>query len=289
VDYSGQELRLQAGLSGDKEMLSCYIGDNLRDIHSITASSAMKVVWSSTVYDGLMELVDGNLEEYERFLALLHSGDKWVASTAKNLRNLAKGVNFGSSYGCEAPKMQEILITDLLTATVMLEAKLKKFSGYEEWKERVEAEAKERGYVTTLLGGRRHLQTAMTSDDKWLQGSAARQASNFMIQSAGAELCKKTLGRLWDSGIFFRLDAVFIAVIHDEVVWSVMPEDAFESIQVVWDAVSQPYTPDFPVPFLGSISLGPTFGQQIEVGEKPDRAAVQKVLDSLVAKIPATV
>lgn len=102
-------------------------------------------------------------------------------------------------------------------------------------------------------------------------------------KSAGAELCKKTLTRLWDSGIFFRLDAVFIAVIHDEVVWSVHRNDAFESIQTVWEAVSQPYTADFPVPFLGSISIGSTFGTQIELGEKPNRELTEATLDQLLS------
>jgi DNA polymerase-1 len=163
-------------------------------------------------------------------------------------------VNFGSAYGCEAPKLQELLVTDLNTATKMLDAKLAKFSGYEPGKRKWKETHSDR-LCATKLGGRRHLREAILSDDKWKQQSAARQASNFEIQSAGAELAKKAMSRIWDSGIFFNLDAVFIAVIHDEVVWSVHRDDAYESIKVVWEAVSQPYTPDFPVPFIGSISL----------------------------------
>lgn len=282
VDYSGQEIRLQAGLSRDEAMLSCYLGDDLKDMHSITAAGAMSVVWSSEVYEDMMKVATGN-NDYDRFLSLLHHEDKRVASTAKNLRNLAKQCNFGSAYGCTAPKMQELMVTDLPTASGILEAKLEKFSGFEQWKFTVEERAKELGYIATELGGRRHLQKAMTSENKWEQSSAARQASNFKIQSAGAELCKKTLTRLWDSGIFFRLDAVFIAVIHDEVVWSVHRNDAFESIQTVWEAVSQPYTADFPVPFLGSISIGSTFGTQIELGEKPNRELTEATLDQLLS------
>ena len=291
VDFSGQELRLQAGLSKDAEMLGCYVGDNLRDIHSITASGAMKVVWDKETYDKAMASLGDVLPatDYDTFLALLKSGDKSVATQAKALRNLSKAVNFGSAYGCEAPKMQELLVTDLPTATGMLTAKLAKFWGYEQWKERVEEEAMSAGYVATELGGRRHLQEAILVDDKWRQQSAARQASNFKIQSAGAELAKKAMGRLWDSGIFFKLDAVFIAFIHDEVVWSVHRDHAYESIEAVWDAVSQPYTPDFPVPFLGSISLGPNFGQQYEAGEKPDAQVIAEILEKCRPKVTVAV
>ncbi len=291
MDFSGQELRLQAGLSGDIEMLGCYVGDNLRDIHSITASGAMKVVWDKETYDRAMASLGNALPatDYDTFLALLKSEDKEVTTQAKALRNLAKGVNFGSAYGCEAPKLQELLVTDLVTATKMLDAKLAKFSGYESWKEKVERDTLKTGYAATKLGGRRHLQEAILSDDKWRQQSAARQASNFEIQSAGAELAKKAMSRIWDSGIFFKLDARFIAVIHDEVVWSVHRDDAYESIKVVWEAVSQPYTPDFPVPFIGSISLGPNFGQQYEAGEKPDANVIAGILDKCFAKTEVSV
>ena len=291
VDFSGQELRLQAGLSGDIEMLGCYVGDNLRDIHSITASGAMKVVWDKETYDRAMASLGNALPatDYDTFLALLKSEDKEVTTQAKALRNLAKGVNFGSAYGCEAPKLQELLVTDLVTATKMLDAKLAKFSGYESWKEKVERDTLKTGYAATKLGGRRHLREAILSDDKWRQQSAARQASNFEIQSAGAELAKKAMSRIWDSGIFFKLDARFIAVIHDEVVWSVHRDDAYESIKVVWEAVSQPYTPDFPVPFIGSISLGPNFGQQYEAGEKPDANVIAGILDKCFAKTEVSV
>lgn len=288
VDFAGQELRLQAGLSGDREMLSCYVGDNLRDMHSITASGAMRVVWSKAQLTGAsstLSVVPDN--DYELFLALLKSPDKKVAKMAKDLRTLSKGVNFGSAYGCEAPKMQELLVTDLQTASDMLDAKLKKFNGYETWKEKVEDEAMRRGHVSTLLGGRRHLAHAIMSEDKWEAQRAARQASNFMIQSAGAELAKRALTRLWDSGIFFNLDAVPIAPIHDEYVWSVHRDHAYESIVAVWNAIAQPYTKDFPVPFIGSISLGANFGQQIELGEAPDREVTEKALAEIFDTVTA--
>jgi len=57
----------------------------------------------------------------------------------------------------------------------------------------------------------------------------------------------------------------------------------------VWDAVSQPYTPDFPVPFLGSISLGPNFGQQYEAGEKPDAQVIAEILEKCRPKVPVAV
>lgn len=280
VDFAGQELRLQAGLSRDPMMLACYVGDHLQDMHSITASGAMKVVWSKEQYEAALAASEGGTD-YERFISILQGKDKSLAKQAKDLRTLSKAVNFGSAYGCTPPKMQELLVTDLETATNMLNAKLEKFCGYEQWKEKVEEQAAREGLIRTELGGIRHLAYAFTSDDQWAVEAAARQASNFKIQSAGAELMKRAMCRLWRSGILFKFDMQVIAPIHDELCWSVSREHALESIRIVHEAISQPYTADFPVPFIGSISLGPTFGDQIECGEVFDVPVIQRALDSV--------
>lgn len=286
VDFNSQELRLQAGLSRDPEMLTCYIGDRLRDIHSITASGAMKVVWKADELAKAVATVGDNFDtDYDLFIAMLKGGDAALAKKAKDLRALSKNVNFGSAYGCAAPKMQELLVCDFEIAKTMLEAKLALFSRYEEWKKEVEDEALSQGYVRTLLGGIRHLQGVIRSDDKAAINAAARQASNFKIQSAGAELAKKALTKLWKSGVFFKLDAVFFAVIHDEVVASVHKDHAVEFIKVLHDAISQPYTPDFPVPFIGSISLGPNLGDQVELGDTVDEALIQETINQMFSTV----
>jgi len=289
VDSSGQELRLQAGLSGDTEMLSCYVGSDLRDIHSITASGAMKVVWEQAAYEGAVgTLKDVPNSDYAIFQALLKSPDKGIAKMAKDLRTLAKPVNFGSAYGCEAPKLQELLVCDLSTAEDMLNAKRAKFAGYEAWKEGVEIEAMRSGSVQTLLGGIRHLGRVMSSAERGEAERAARQASNFLVQSAGAELTKMALGYIWKSGIMFQTDCVFFAPIHDECVFSVHRKDAARLIKVVHEAMSLPYTGDFPVQFIGSISLGRNFGDQIECGEVFDAARIEEALVDLFRETPAS-
>jgi DNA polymerase I-like protein with 3'-5' exonuclease and polymerase domains len=183
--------------------------------------------------------------------------------------------------------MMQLLVTDLATATKMLDAKYAQFARYEVWKQEVEEEAERCGYVKTVLGGIRHLRKQMLSENAWERAAAARQASNFQVQSGGAELAKAAMARLWDDGLFFRLDARFIAVIHDEVVWSVHRDHAWESIQIVWNAISQPYTPDFAVPFYGSVSLGKNLGDQIEYSDDPvlpTQEWVEKTIASLFAE-----
>jgi DNA polymerase I-like protein with 3'-5' exonuclease and polymerase domains len=177
--------------------------------------------------------------------------------------------------------MQEILITDLPTATKLLEAKRSTFWRYEQWKEEVETQAMEQGYLATVRGARRHLEAAARSDNKWDRQKAARQASNFMIQAAGGELAKRAMSQIWKSGVLSRTDTLFVFMVHDEVVLSVNRRDAKEVIRIVHEAVSQPYTPDFPVPFVGSISLGLNFGQQVELGEAFDADLIERTVVDL--------
>jgi DNA polymerase I-like protein with 3'-5' exonuclease and polymerase domains len=137
----------------------------------------------------------------------------------------------------------------------------------------------------TLLGARRHLRDALMSDDKWIAEKALRQASNFEIQSAGAELTKRALARIWKSDILYRTNSRFMFPVHDEVVGSVHKDDAVEFIRVFHEAISQPYTPDFPVPFVGSISIGLDFGRQIELGEVFDEEKIRQAIAELFEEV----
>mgnify|MGYP003513371216 FL=1 len=286
VDFASQEIRLQAGLSMDPQLLSCYLGDRPRDFHCITASGAMRVVWKATEIAEAVGAIGSTFEDdYDQFMAIYKGNSTVWAKKAKDLRGLCKSVNFGSSYGCAAPKMQELLVCEFDVAENLLNTKLEVFSRYEEWKAEVEEQAMRDGMIRTELGGIRHLQDVVRKGDKWEMVRAARQASNFKIQSAGAELAKKALTRLWKSGVFFKLDAVFFAVIHDEVVASVHKDHAVEFIKILHNAISQPYTPDFAVPFVGSISVGPTLGDQVELGESVDEAAIEAVLDQMFSNV----
>ena len=282
IDFSGQELRQGAGQSGDANMLACYVGDNLKDMHSMTAAGAMEKKWGLTV---LAELIgrfgkDGD-EEYDLFLRLRKcKEDEAVAKMADDLRKVAKNVNFGAQYDAMAPKLAETLIIPVADAQAFLEAKFAMFPRFEEWKEEVKAEAGRLGYVTTCLGARRHLREAILSDNKWDMEKAMRQGPNFNIQGSSAEQTKLAMARVWRSGVLWKYDVVFFATIHDELVFSVHRDHALEVIKIFHDAMVEPYG-NLPVPFLGSISLGPNFGNQYEAGDWYIEENIKEILAKL--------
>ena len=252
----------------DPNMLACYVGDHKKDMHSMTAAGAMVAKWGTEKVGELAaEYGREGDDDYAFFVRLRKDvEDKDVHKLADDLRKNAKNVNFGAQYDAQAPKLAETLIIPVSDAEALLQAKYAMFPRFEAWKGEVKEESKRLGYVTTPMGARRHLRESLLSDEWGVADKALRQGPNFRIQGGSAEQTKLAMARMWRSGILFKLDMVFFAPIHDELVWSVSREHALESAEVVVDCMTRPYG-SLPVPFLGSVSLGPNFGDQHETGD----------------------
>lgn len=268
LDFSGQELRQGAAQSGDTNMLACFIGDNLKDMHSLTAAGAMEKKWGKKVLaDMISRFGQADDTEYTLFLRLRKcKDDAAVAKMADDLRKNAKNVNFLAQYDGQAPKLAQTLIITVEDAQTFLDAKYAMFSRFEEWKEEVKDESRQTGYVSTCMGARRHLRDSILSKDRGVAEAAMRQGPNFKIQGSSGEQTKLAQCRIWDSGILFDLDVEFYFSVHDELVLSTHKDCAVEAIRVVHDAMVVPYG-GLQVPFLSSISLGPNFGDQRECGD----------------------
>lgn len=290
IDFSGQELRIGAHRSGDLNMIACFVGDSLKDMHSLTAAGAMRKKWGLAKVVELSGVYGEGLDAdspdfaYDLFMRLRRAPDEAVKKLADDLRKVAKNVNFAAGYDATAPKLAEQLTIPVADAQTFLDAKYAMFPQFEVWKEDVRRRVKKRGYATTLLGARRHLREQILSDDKWIAEKAGRQGPNFEIQSSSAEQTKLALASMWRCGLFFRYDAQFIAPIHDEVVSSVSYErsddDVVNFIREKHACMVQPYA-DMSVPILGSISIGPNFAKQYEVGDTFDEAAIRAALQKI--------
>ncbi len=275
-DFSGQELRLMAQYSKDVNLTACYVGDNLKDVHSLTAAAAAEYLW------------DGALP-YDEFIKLRKSEDEAVADKADQLRKDSKVVNFGTQYDMQAEALAIKLKVEKEIAQNFIDAKNDAMPGIEIWKDHVRQEVEELGYSTTLLGARRHLAEVLRSDNRWERQRAGRQGPNFKIQGSGAEQSKLAMGSMWDRGLFTgRYDAQFIAPIHDECVASVHKDQALAFIKEFHACMAQPYG-GMTIPIVSSISIGRDFHKQIEVGDDYDPVAIQAALDKLFAVEPEAV
>ena len=267
-DFAAQEIRALAWLSKDPALLSCYLGETPLDMHSLTAVSAAPLVWREEV-------------TYEEFRALLESKDPEVKERAKALRGQSKTTFFGAAYGAAAPKIAQTLMVEESVAQAFLDAKDRAFPRIEEWKREVEVEAAQRGYAVTMLGARRHLTAQLNAEDKWDRARGERQVGNYAIQGSCAEQTKLAMAEMWRRGLFDgRYDVEFIATIHDECVASVHREDAVAFLREFHDCMQTPYG-GMEVPIVSSISLGPSFGEQRELGEVFDADLVRDAVDEI--------
>jgi DNA polymerase I-like protein with 3'-5' exonuclease and polymerase domains/5'-3' exonuclease len=266
-DFTGQELRLMAEQSGDEALTSCYVGDDLRHPHVLLAVQAAPLMWSEQPsYERIQEMrkLSKDTPDYLR---------------AKKLYEDSKTTNFATMYDAQAERVSHELLSDEETAQMFIDAKDKTFPGIPIWKDKIRAEVEECGYAVTMLGARRHLQHVFRSDNKWEIAKAGRQGPNFAIQGSAAEMTKLAMSRIWDSGVFTngKYDCQFYFAVHDELVYSVVAENAVPVTKIVHACMTEQYA-GMKIPVVSEISLGRTYGEQIEVGAEADPAKIEEAV-----------
>jgi 5'-3' exonuclease len=288
IDFVGQELRLAADTSQDENLQACYVGEDLKDPHSLTSAGALKAAWGVEEVNRLFDEFGADLRRdkdgtYLLFLRLLvlPKGHP-VRKKAEDHRKGAKNTNFAAQNGARAVKVSEMNTMPLVEAQQFLDGREVMFPGVSKAADKCAEDAKRVGYATTYMGVRRHLRDAMTSDERGAADRAGRQAWSTRIQASAAEMTKLGMGRLWRSGVYFRYDARFIAPIHDELVSSVSREHAVDFLREKNAAMTVPYS-TMKVPILGSISIGPNFAEQIECGNTFVQANIENALNDIFA------
>jgi 5'-3' exonuclease len=266
MDFMAQELRVIADYSQDPNMLSCFVGDSLKDMHALTGQGIAAKKGYEWSYDTFVEYINDTESEYHKL--------------AKQFRAKGKTTNFATEYGAQAPKLSATMMIPESEAQAYIDAREDAFSGAKDWKLSVVAEVVREGYVTTKMGAVRHLKVAVMSPNRATSSKAERQGVNTKIQGSCAEMTKLAEGRMWDAALEQRFDAQIIGPIHDEVVASCAIEDLYGFIPAMHACMVEAYA-DMKVPIKSSISFGRSFGEQIEIGEEPTEEAINKGLKEL--------
>jgi DNA polymerase I-like protein with 3'-5' exonuclease and polymerase domains len=250
LDFSGQELRIAADDCQDENMLSCYIGDDLKDIHSLTGLRIANELGHGWTYEEFVNLIREE-DFYE-------GGKKKVATP---FRILAKFTNFGSNYGSLAPKLAQMMVITTEEAQKYLEARAETFPGLIKRAEDYKAECKKKKYSLTYLGGRRHLdgRVHFSSRDKFTLLAAERLAYSFRIQSSGSEILKIARGKVAKSEMVEKGHVLPATCIHDEQVVQVRTDMLDEIIPQLVDIMEAPYA-DMKVPMITEPEFGSHLG-----------------------------
>ncbi|UCF88730.1 MAG: DNA polymerase I [bacterium] len=223
ADYSQIELRILAHLSGDRNLLEAF--QTNEDIHARTARQVFGA--------------DEKAVEPE-------------------LRRRAKVVNFGIIYGMSAYGLSRELGIGPGEAAAIIAGYFDVYSGVKEFNDQTLAQARELGYVQTLLNRRRYL-PELASRNPNIRQYGERMAVNTPIQGTAADLIKVAMLRVHDALGGVIPGAKMILQVHDELVFEVPVEKASEAAACVTGIMEG--VMDLAVPLVVEVGWGKNWAQ----------------------------
>ena len=218
ADYSQIELRVMAHLSGDDNMISAF-----REGHDIHAATAAKIY---------KETID---------------------SVTRDQRTKAKRANFGIIYGITVFGLAERLEISRDEARQLIDGYFDTFPKVREYMERAKELARSHGYAETFFHRRRYLPD-IHSANATVRAFAERNAINAPIQGSAADIIKLAMIRIHRRFADEHLRSKMILQVHDELNFSVLPEERERVESIVLDEMQHAY--ELQVPLVADSGWG---------------------------------
>ncbi|MBM9401912.1 DNA polymerase I [Gluconacetobacter azotocaptans] len=140
-------------------------------------------------------------------------------------RRRAKAINFGIIYGISAFGLGRQLGISPGEARSYIDAYFARYPGIRDYMDRMRAEAKAQGYVTTPFG-RRCWVPGIDDRNAARRAYAERQAINAPLQGGAADIIKRAMVRLPAALADAGLDGSLLLQVHDELLFEVQARDA---------------------------------------------------------------
>jgi len=214
ADYSQVELRIVAHMSQDPNLLAAFARGE--DIHASTASTVFEVP---------------------------------LAAVTPQMRRIAKTINFGITYGMGEYGLAQRTELSLDQARQFIANYFSRYEKVKEYVEQTKTEARETGYVSTLLGRRRYFPElqATSRAHGGMKRAAEREAINMPIQGSAADILKIAVVRLHNALKERKLAARMILQVHDELVLEVPQEELTPVARLVRSVMENAMALDAPL------------------------------------------
>jgi len=222
-DYSQIDLRALAHLSQDESLLSAFHRDE--DIHAVTAARLFGVD---------------------------------VSQVTADMRRVAKTVNFGVIYGMSDYGLEQATELSRGEAARFIAAYFEKYPGVKQYLESTKQQARDKGYVQTLLGRRRSI-PEINSSNRQLREAAERMAINMPVQGTSADIIKVAMINLCREMSKRRLKSKMLIQVHDELIFEVPQEELEEMRQLIPKIMSTAL--ELSVPLKVDIKTGNNWGE----------------------------
>jgi DNA polymerase-1 len=211
ADYSQIELRLLAHFTRDTVLTEAFRQG--QDIHTRTAMDVFAVEESA---------VDGNM------------------------RRMAKTVNFGIIYGLSPFGLASRLHITNEEARNYIDNYFARYPLVKSYLEGIIEEAREQGYVTTLMQRRRYL-PEINNRNRMVREAAERTAINMPFQGSAADLIKLAMVQLHHQIKTENLPCHMLLQIHDELLFEIPEAAVDEMIPRIVETMEQVWTLEVPL------------------------------------------
>ena len=223
ADYSQIELRVLAHLSQDPALLDAFRDD--LDIHAATAAQ---------VYDVALDAVTADQ------------------------RRIAKVLNFGVIYGVSGWGISQQTGLKMEEGRQFIASYFERYQGAADYRDRTITQAREQGYVQTMLG-RRRATPEIHSSNPAIRQATQREAVNMPIQGTAAEIMKLAMVRVRNRMEEMGLTSRMLLQVHDELIFEAPAEEVEALKGLVLEEM--PRALDMDVPLRVSVKTGASWGE----------------------------
>jgi DNA polymerase-1 len=223
ADYSQIELRILAHLSQDEALMNAFIHGE--DIHNSTAS------------------------------LVFNTPQKEVT---KEMRHLAKAVNFGILYGQQAFGLSQQLGISMQEASRFITTYFERYPKIKAFLESCKEKAHQTGTATTFTG-RKRLLIDIHSKNPSLKATAERLAVNTPIQGAQADIIKLAMIEIHKRLTQSPHLGAMILQIHDELMFEV-PDNALSETKSLVKTIMENIVV-LSVPLTVDVAIGKNWGE----------------------------
>ena len=211
ADYSQIELRIIAALSEEDTMIEAF--KNGEDIDASTAAKVFNVP---------------------------------INEVTREQRSNAKTVNFGIIYGVSAFGLSNQTDLTRSESKDLIDTYYKTYPKLRNYMSNLVDDAREDGYVSTVLGRRRYLKD-INSSNGVVRGAAERNAVNAPIQGSAADIIKVAMINIHKKLAEGNFKTKMLLQVHDELVFDV-PKNELEDIKtLVKTEMENAYTLNVPL------------------------------------------
>lgn len=218
ADYSQIELRVMAHLSGDENMARVF-----REGHDLHAATA------ATIYR------------------------KDIRDVTRDERTKSKRANFGIIYGITVFGLAERLDIERSEAKQLIDGFFETFPKVHDYMEHSKQVARAQGYAETVFHRRRYLPD-INSRNAVVRNYAERNAINAPIQGSAADIIKVAMIRIHRRFSELGLKSKMILQVHDELNFSVFPEEKDTVEKIVIGEMQNAY--QLSVPLIADCGWG---------------------------------